>query len=314
MADPARLLNGLEALRQGGVRYLSLTGGEPLLYPELLPALARSQELGLNTILCTNGALLTPPLIRQLKHAGLDTLIISIDAASEELHDRHRGLPGLTAHIREMIPFLRQAGLAPVASVTLSRLVDDLKALSRFLEGLGFRRLTFSYPLTRLNSSYLGFANHYSVDFTPAELYHWFGQIKELKASSPLAILNPSQGLSDLQRQLASRSSRFPCLAGFKYFFVDWHLKVSRCHFLEETLGSLEDFPRLAPVRDGCTECTIDCYRDPSVYQYLAVSVADTLAAWQQGRWLKGLTTMLHPYNFLSLAALLEGGRHWLRE
>jgi MoaA/NifB/PqqE/SkfB family radical SAM enzyme len=311
-AAPERLSRGLQALKKAGVQYLSLTGGEPLLYPELLPTLAWGRQLGLEMILCTNGSLLTPDFIRKLKALDLHTFIISLDAASAQAHDEHRGLPGLTSHIREMLPLLRQIGLDPVASVTLSRMLGDLRVMMDFLKDLGFRRVTFSYPLNRLNSSYLGFANHYSVDFTPQELDQWFTQIKELKESSPLNILNPSLGLTELQRQLRGQPTRFPCLAGYKYFFVDWHLQVSRCHFVGEILGYLEEIDKIPPVRDNCTACAIDCYRDPSVFQYVAVSLADTLKAWQQGRWLKGLGTLLHPYNFLSLAALLEG-RHWLR-
>lgn len=312
MADPARLQQGLAALKQAGVHYLCLTGGEPLLYPSLLPVLARCRDLEIKTILCTNGSLLTPALLKELRHAGLETLIISIDAPSPAQHDDHRGLPGLTEHIREMMPAMRAHALQPVASVTLSRLVDDLDAMMRFLEELGFMRVTFSYPITRLHSSYLGFADHYSVDFTPGELHRWFAQIKEMKHTSPLHILNPRLALSDLQRQLERRTARFPCLAGYKYFFVDWDLKVYRCHYLAENLGTLEEIHRLPHIRDDCAACTIDCYRDPSVYQYLAVSVADSLALLRQGKWRQSLGTLLHPYNLLSLAALVEG-RHWLR-
>jgi MoaA/NifB/PqqE/SkfB family radical SAM enzyme len=312
MPDVGRLFRGLAALKEAGISYIILTGGEPLLYPELMEVLARAQQLKIKTILCTNGSLLSPRRIQELQEVDLDTLIISMDAASGASHDEHRGLPGLTAHIQDLVPVMKQAGLQPVASVTLSRLVDDLGAMIRFLEKLGFRRVTFSYPINRLHSSYLGFANHYSVDFTPEELNRWFTQIKELKASSPLTILNPSLALSELQRQVEGRPGRFPCLAGYKYFFVDWHLQVYRCHYLDQNLGPLEEVHRLPPIRDGCSACTIDCYRDPSVYQYLAVSVADTISAWRRGEWLKGLGTLLHPYNFLSLGALLEG-RHWLR-
>jgi MoaA/NifB/PqqE/SkfB family radical SAM enzyme len=312
MADPERLLEGLAALKRAGIEYICFTGGEPLLYPALLPVLERSRDLGIHTLLCTNGALLTPELIREFQALKLETLIISLDAPEAARHDRHRGLPGLTAHIREMIPCLNRAGLPPVASVTLSRMVNDLGAMMAFVEDLGFQRVTFSYPITRLGSPYLGFADHYSVDFTPQELHYWFEQIKELKSTSRVAILNPRQGLTDMQRQLAQRPGRFPCLAGYKYFFVDWELKVYRCHYLGEHLGSIEEIDRLTPIRDGCTACAIDCYRDPSVYQFLAVSVADSLAAVRQGNWLTGFKTLFHPYNALSLAALLEG-RHWLR-
>lgn len=312
MADAARLHEGLTALQQGGIQYLCLTGGEPLLHPSLLSVLARARELQIKTILCTNGSLLTPSYLRELGHTGLETLIISIDAPTPAQHDDHRGLPGLTEHIREMVPVMREVGLHPVASVTMSRLVNDLGEMMRFLEQLGFRRVTFSYPITRLHSSYLGFADHYSVDFTTGELHRWFAQIKEMKGKSPLHILNPRLSLSDLQRQLEHRPARFPCLAGYKYFFVDWHLQVYRCHYLAEPMGALPEIHRLTRIRDGCAACTIDCYRDPSVYQYLAVSVADSLTLLRQGKLRQSLGALLHPYNFLSLAALVEG-RHWLR-
>ena len=182
MADPARLFQGLASLKMAGVQYLCFTGGEPLLYPDLLPALHRARELGLNTLLCTNGSLLTPAVIKDLQAAALENLIISVDAPSAAAHDRHRGLPGLTEHIRDLLPLLKQHRLDPVASVTLSRLADDLEGMVHFLARLGFRRVTFSYPITRLRSAYLGFGDHYSVDFTPEELYRWFGRIKDLKA------------------------------------------------------------------------------------------------------------------------------------
>lgn len=109
MADPARLLQGLTALKTRGVNYLCLTGGEPLLYPALFPVLARARDLSIQTIVCTNGSLLTPAYIQNLRDAGLKTLIISLDAPSAAIHDDHRGLPGLTGHIREMMPEMHRA-------------------------------------------------------------------------------------------------------------------------------------------------------------------------------------------------------------
>jgi MoaA/NifB/PqqE/SkfB family radical SAM enzyme len=311
MADLARLGRGLRSLRRRGAHFVTFTGGEPLLYPGLLPVLAQSRELGLNTILITNGALLNPPLLKELAETGLGCLIISIDAASPARHDEHRGLPGLTAHIQELLPLARQAGLHPVASVTISRLVDDLGSLLHFIRDLGFARLTFSYPLTQLHSPYLGYADHSLVNYTPQELDDIFARLLRLRRT-PVAMLNSRQALRDLKRRFAGRPRRFPCLAGFKHFFVDWHLEVYRCHFLPDTLGPLEEIHRPPPVRDGCDACASECYRDASVFQYAAVSLADALAAWRQREWLAGFRTLFHPYNFLSLWDLWEG-RQWVR-
>jgi len=312
MADPVRLGRGLGAMQRAGIRYVCYTGGEPLLYPGLLDSLAQARSLGLETLLVTNGVLLAPKLIQDLQAVGLNTLIISIDAASEEAHDRHRGVPGLTSHVKEMLPLTREAGLKAVASVTLSRLVDDLDALAYFVRGLGFTQLTFSYPLTGLESSYLGFADHHLVNFSPEELDRRFCQILDLKTRSPLVILNPRVAVEEARRQLRGLPSRFPCLAGYKYFFADWRLEVYRCHFLGDTLGPLEEIDRLTPIRDGCNACSIDCYRDPSVFQYAAVSLADTLAAWRQGEVIRGFKSLFSPQNFVSLLSLMEG-RHWVR-
>jgi MoaA/NifB/PqqE/SkfB family radical SAM enzyme len=312
MADPRRLSRGLASLRRRGAHYLTVTGGEPLLYPHLLPALDQARQLGLSTLLITNGALLTPRLLRDLAQAGLDGLIISLDAASAPAHDEHRGLPGLTAHIRDLLPLAREVGLHPVASVTLSRLIHDLDALVRFVKDLGFPRLTFSYPLTGLASSYLGYADHDLVNYSPSELDALFSRILAVKSRAPLAVLNSRQGLLDLKRRLHGQPRRFPCLAGFKHFYVDWHLEVYRCHVLSQTLGPLEDIHQAPRLRDGCDACASECYRDASVFQHVAVSCADALAAWRRGQWLQGLSTLLHPHNFLALTDLLDG-RHWVR-
>ncbi|MBW1916823.1 MAG: radical SAM protein [Deltaproteobacteria bacterium] len=313
MADPARLRQGLPLLAQGGIKYIVFTGGEPLLYSPLTDLLAQARDLDITTLLCTNGALLSSAKLSEFQEAGLDSLIISIDAASSRLHDEHRGLPGLADHIRAMVPEIKQRGIKPIASVTISRLLTDLPALPKFLAELGFRLVTFSYPLTRVHSSYLGCADHDLVKFSPAELYSWFEQIKDLKSQNHLQILNPRRSLIELQRQLTNHRSRFPCLAGYKYFFLDWELRVYRCHYLKTPLGALEDFLSLPRIRDDCQACMIDCYRDPSVYQYAAVSLADAFTALGQGQLRKALGHLFHPLNFLSLASWLEG-LHWIRD
>ena len=310
MADPVRLSRGLEAAAQAGIRYVCLTGGEPLLYPDLLFCLTRARALGLTTLLCTNGSLLTAGLIEALGQPA------SRPSSFPSTRPPRRPMTA-TGACRADRPYPghappgHAAGLNPVASVTLSRLIDDLDEMVRLSGGWASGTHLFipHHPAALLLS---GLCRELSGDLFPGELYGLFTQVQELKERSPVNILNPRLGLEESQRQLQGLPCRFPCLAGYKYLFVDWHLKVYRCHFRAETLGPLEEIDRLTPIRDGCNACTIDCYRDPSVYQYLAVSVADTLAAWSRGEVVRGLKTLLNPVNVLSLSALLEG-RHWVQ-
>lgn len=311
MADFSRLRSGLAALAAGGVRFVAFTGGEPLLYPELLPALTTARDLGLTTLLCTNGWLLTPARITAFAKAGLEYLIISLDAASEAAHDAHRGLPGLVARIRRQLPVIRDAGITPVASVTLSRLIPDFDCLGEFLVELGFNRVTFSYPLTRLHSGYLSYAAEPLVTFTPAEFHDLLGRLLDWRRRAPVRVLNPSLSLQEIRRQLRGQPGRFPCLAGDRYFFVDWQLRVYRCHYLSQVLGRLEDFPTLPRLRDHCQACFIDCYRDASVQQYLAVSLARAWQAGRRGHWRQAGRALFDPRNLLALAAVLETRFWW---
>ena len=37
-------------------------------------------------------------------------------------------------------------------------------------------------------------------------------------------------------------------------------------------------------IRDGCTRCMIDCYRDPSVLQFVAISASDACNNLKKGQ------------------------------
>jgi len=311
MADPERLRQGLHPLAANGVRYIVFNGGEPLLYPHLLDILAASREFGIQNLLCTNGRLLNRDKIAALQNAGVSHLIISIDAASESEHDNHRGLPGLCRAIQELLPEIKRSGMKPVASVTISRLFSNFDLLGKFLAHLGFQLVTFSYPLTVLNSSYLSYAADAAVTFSDAEMVDLFQRLKDWLPRAPVTVLNPSLAMTELQRQLRGQPVRFPCLAGYKYYYIDWHLNVYRCNYLQKVLGPLEDFAVLPRVRDDCHACIIDCYRDASVQQYLAIVLGDSWTEMRQGKWGPALRRLLHPNNILSLGAVLESW-HWL--
>lgn len=62
-----------------GLTVLVISGGEPLLHPQLDEIIAQGRKRGILTGLITNGYLLTVDRIKQLNKAGLDHVQISID-------------------------------------------------------------------------------------------------------------------------------------------------------------------------------------------------------------------------------------------
>jgi MoaA/NifB/PqqE/SkfB family radical SAM enzyme len=62
-----------------GTTIITISGGEPLLHPQLEEIIRRVRRRGILAGMITNGYLLTPPRIERLNRAGLDHLQISID-------------------------------------------------------------------------------------------------------------------------------------------------------------------------------------------------------------------------------------------
>ena len=67
---------------------------------------------------------------------------------------------------------------------------------------------------------------------------------------------------------------------------------------------SVWDFEKTPLIRDGCTACIADCYRDSSVMLHFAVSLGDALDGLGEGRITAALKALADRRNLTSLAAV----------
>ena len=79
--DTAEMFRRIDRLGEMGAAVITISGGEPLLHPELDAIIARIRKNGILAGLITNGYLLTAERIERLNRAGLEYLQISIDNA-----------------------------------------------------------------------------------------------------------------------------------------------------------------------------------------------------------------------------------------
>src|SRR6516162_397692 len=75
----AEMLRRVDLLANLGTTIITISGGEPMLHPELDEIIRHIRRRGAVATLITNGYLLTPDRIHRLNKAGLDYLQISID-------------------------------------------------------------------------------------------------------------------------------------------------------------------------------------------------------------------------------------------
>jgi radical SAM protein with 4Fe4S-binding SPASM domain len=100
---------------------LIFTGGEPLLSKNFYAYAFHAREVGLRTVISTNGTLITPEVARLLAEAKIRYVGVSLDSARPESHDRFRGVSGAHAMALQGLKNARDAGLRTGLRVTLTR-------------------------------------------------------------------------------------------------------------------------------------------------------------------------------------------------
>jgi MoaA/NifB/PqqE/SkfB family radical SAM enzyme len=293
------------------IGYLLFVGGEPMVHRDLRAMTRYAAERGIHPMICTNGGLWNDANMRGLVDDGLTSVIMSIDAHDIAKHEKNRGLPDVCKKIKIANEFFHGAGIQTTASITASRLIDDYEKLPAFLESLGFESCTFSYPLTSLASSYLSFSDSGLVNYSKDELIALFEKIKTMKRNSGFPVVNPRESLDEMQRHLCGEKEKFGCLGGHKYFYLDWKLDLYRCHFWETPMCKVWDWDDSKLIRDGCTRCMIDCYRDPSVLQFIAVNASDAWHNLKKGNLAGAAKNIFDRRNLTSLRAVWED-RKWI--
>jgi MoaA/NifB/PqqE/SkfB family radical SAM enzyme len=306
--DADRFAFALDILFARGIRYVSFFGGEPLLHPRIAEMIGAAAERHMGTAIITNGWLL-PQLVDRLAGAGLSTVYVSIDATTIAEHEANRGLAGVCGRIRKATARIPSLGMTAVAQVTMSKLIRDYQALISLVRELGFSAVAFSYPQrARLGSSSLAWSDSSSlVNFTNDELADTFDKINTLRSEFP--VNNPQASVEDMKRHLRGTPERFVCYGGYKSFYMDWNYEMWRCDAWSKSMCSVWEFGEAKLVRDGCTACIADCYRDSSVMLHFSVSIGDALDHLEAGRFLGAVRTLIDGRNLSSLGAVFANGR-----
>ena len=124
----------MDDLRAFGVPVLILSGGEPLLRPDIFEITARAKTLGFYTGLSSNGTLIDAVMAGRIAAAGFDYVGISLDGIAAT-HDRFRGLEGAFDRSLAAVRLCRDAGVKVGIRYTMTEdNAGDLPALLALLE------------------------------------------------------------------------------------------------------------------------------------------------------------------------------------
>jgi SynChlorMet cassette radical SAM/SPASM protein ScmF len=128
-----------------GLSRVKLTGGEPLLHPQLLEILAliRREDLGLT--IETNGVLCTDEIAAAIARCKDPAVSVSLDGAVAATHERIRGVAGCFDRTLAGTRALVRAALEPQVIMTLQRSnAEEAEGLVRLARDLGATSVKFN--------------------------------------------------------------------------------------------------------------------------------------------------------------------------
>lgn len=310
--DTKRLI---DALAERGVQAISFTGGEPLLcLDEIVEHISYAHRAGIHYIRTgTNGFMFRGAeragfhekitrIAEKLAATPLNTFWISVDSASDVIHEKNRGLPGVMQGIQKGLPIFHEHGLFPSANLgvnrytggnganTLPRPADPDFSEERFyakarnaftifydkVAQLGFTIVNACYPMSldsdeaNQEAVYAATAEDDFIRFNKQEKIQLFKALYDVIPNyrDKLRIFTPRSSLLALIRQYSGESfEAAPCRGGIDFFFVDSKdMNTYPCGYRgSENLGKFWELDMNAlDTTQTCTRCDWECFRDPS--------------------------------------------------
>ncbi len=153
--DTAEVFRVMDDLHAYGVSVLILSGGEPLLRPDIFDISRRAREMGFYVGLSSNGTLITEQNIDRITAVGYDYVGVSLDGLQQH-HDRFRRSEGAFEQSLDGIRLCRDRDLKVGVRFTLAQEnATDLPGLLTLMD----RERIDKFYLSHLNYSGRGRVN-----------------------------------------------------------------------------------------------------------------------------------------------------------
>jgi MoaA/NifB/PqqE/SkfB family radical SAM enzyme len=250
------MLRRIDHLTELGTSVITISGGEPLLHPELDQLIQRIRSRGSIATLITNGYLLTPERIRLLNRAGLDHLQISIDNVRPDKVSK-KSLKVLDKKLQWLAEYAEfQVNINSV--IGTSEHPEDAAAVARRARKLGFA--------TTVGIIHDGEGQLRPLGEREQQVYHEIVQMGS-KSFSTFAYYNQFQ--KNLIRGLANDWS---CRAGSRYLYI---CEDGLVHYCSQQRGApgipLEQYgardleQEYHTVKPCAPYCTVSCVHQVSM-------------------------------------------------
>ena len=128
----------LDDIRSYASPVVVLSGGEPLLRPDVFDIARYGTALGLRMCLATNGSLVTADTCRQITESGIRMVSLSLDGSTATVHDDFRNQPGAFDGVMNAIRLFNAHNLDFLVNSSFTkRNQDEAPKIHQLVKSLG---------------------------------------------------------------------------------------------------------------------------------------------------------------------------------
>jgi MoaA/NifB/PqqE/SkfB family radical SAM enzyme len=251
----------LTDLRRLGVFVLDVTGGEPLLYRNIVQMLALAKKKRFMTTVTTNG-MLYPKFADRLV-GKVDALLFSIDSTDPDEHDRIRAMKSFHLALEALSVARKLKQPLYISHVVTNESFDHVDEMIRFARD--------QKAILYLNPCFSFFGNEGIAKEKAAQLKKYFGQRGVIIDRAQLGLI-ASGGNDPADPVCRAVSStivispenrlQLPC-----YHFKDQEIPIeNNLYELYTRNPQVLEAKRMEGRYDFCKGCTVYCYMRSSLY------------------------------------------------
>ncbi|MDZ7832903.1 MAG: heme b synthase [Desulfobacterales bacterium] len=251
--DTPAALRLLDRIAEVGQPIVILTGGEPLMRPDIFELAEYGTAKGLRMVMAPNGTLITEAVAQKMAASGIQRISVSLDGATKERHDGFRGVDGAFEGALRGIEAAKSQGIEFQINTTISKYnYDQIPEILKLAENLGAVALHIFLLVPTGRGKYIvdqaitAEEYEYTLNWfydqkqkTNLQLKatcapHYYRILRQRARQEGLSVTYDTHGLDAVTRG---------CLGGTSFCFISHTGIVQPCGFLDLNCGDVTQTP-----------------------------------------------------------------------